>query len=143
MKKPVQFFLRCDPDARFFYSVEFHPTQKSMIRAIETLQQEKMSKLERNSRAMCLRFRLKPEPGQPKGHEFLGTIYFVRGDADMSVVTHELTHAAVGWAKASKCNPLGKHFAYSKDPEEKFARTLQYMLEQFYLTAPRVLENAA
>lgn len=129
---PTRFLLRCDPDGRYFYSVEVHPNQKAMLRAMHKLGAPKKHSLD--SRAACLRYELKkPHPA----HEQIGTIFFNREDAGVEVVMHELAHAAVGWARKVGIQPVDapKRVRYRDDPEERFVTCLQYMVRQFY--APR------
>lgn len=128
MSKVRKFYLRCDPSARFFYGVEIHPTKKSMLRSIRRL--EGSSKHAEDSRAVCLRFELKEKP---QDHEQIGILYFVKTDMSTDVVVHELTHAACGWARRVGIDTLGprKRHRYLNDPEERFAREIQFLVQQF------------
>jgi hypothetical protein len=120
-----------------------------MLRAIAELEGRKLSdftSLELGSEAVCLRYRVSTKGVPPeirRKHRLIGTIFFIRGRAPMSTVVHELAHATVGWAKRTKVDPLHQTSRYASCPEERFARTLQFMVEQFYEHAPRALGNAA
>lgn len=105
------------------------------------------SATELDSRAICLRYRVnKKELHRTilKRKEPLGTIFLQYGDSELGVVAHEIgAHAAIGWARAAKVNPLRQSKNYWKCPEERFARTVQFLFEQFYKLAPAAIAKAA
>jgi hypothetical protein len=145
MSKPVaEFDLSCGSDSRFFYRVQFWATTKEMISAIGTLRGFSAVDDE-DARAMCLRYVKELVTGEGKGASVqktgeLGTIFFTRWDAGPEVVVHELTHAAIGWAKRARVNPLKVPARSNRrvaDQEEKFAETFQYMFEEFYRQAQK------
>lgn len=149
MKKFVQFYLGTDPEAKFFYSVEIHFSRKSMLRAIVNLKGKKeVDPEEKDTRAVCCRFvsvwpDTDPEKRRlQKKHQQLGTIFFFHGDMDSGVVLHELTHAAIGWARKARVNPFRPSRIWDQCPEEKFAATLQFMSRQFYRFSQRALTKA-
>lgn len=145
MKPVAEFVLPCDPDVKHFYVVRFYATQAEMIAAMAALRGAPQDE-DWDARSMCLRYvrEISHEPTGPlKKTGELGTLFFVKGDAGPEVVVHELTHAAIGWAKRKKVNPLKHSGIYRKCPEEKFAYTFQFMFEQFYQKAPAALAVAA
>jgi hypothetical protein len=128
VRKTIQFFLRCNATASLFYSVEVHPTKKSLVKAINALGAKGQHALD--SRAVCLRFTMQnPHPQ----FEQIGTIFFVGDDIGLEVVMHELAHAVCGWARKIGIQPIGprKALRYANDPEERFAHCLQYLTRQF------------
>lgn len=134
MKKPIQFFLRCDAKAALFYAVEVHPTKKSLVKAINALGAKGKHALD--SRAVCLRFTMQnPHPQ----FEQIGTIFFVEDDIGLEVVMHELAHAVCGWARKVGIQPIGpqKELLCADDPEELFARRMQYLTCQFLQEAQK------
>lgn len=141
MSKPVaEFTLQCSPDSRYFYRVQFWATSKEMINAIGALRG--FSAIEdEDARAMCFRYVKEITTGdtfQKTGE--LGTIFFTRWDAGPEVVVHELTHAAIGWAKRARVNPMKAPARSNRrvaDQEERFAETFQYMFEEFYRQAQK------
>lgn len=138
---PVQFFLACDLAAKHFYSVEIYPTQGMMQQAIADLKGCTLRST-KDDEAVCLRYDVKTStaPAELRGkHKLIGTIFFYRGGMPVSTVVHELTHAAVGWAKKARVNPLKRSASYTRCPEEKFARCVEYLTAQFYQHAPRAL----
>jgi hypothetical protein len=143
--EPASFFLTCGPDSDWFYAVEFYPTAEAMLQAIAKLRGKAPTKADRDARAVCLRY--VAEGRNRKGRlvetRELGTLFFVRGDAPPEVVVHELTHAAIGWARRTKVDPMKRSDRYERCQEEKFTRTFQHMFEEFYQKAPRVLSAAA
>lgn len=142
MSRPVaSFSLSCGSNSRYFYRVQFWATSKEMADAIGALRG--FSTLEdQDARAMCFRYVKEVVTGEcfQKTGE-LGTLFFTRWDAGPEVVVHELTHAAIGWAKRARVNPMKRARTNRpvQDQEEKFAETFQYMFEEFYRQAQKAL----
>jgi hypothetical protein len=139
----TQFYLPCGIKSDLFYVVEFYASQQELVAAVAALR-GRPDKNDIDARAMC--FRYVAEGRGPTGRlrrtGELGTLFFVKGDAGPEVVVHELSHAAIGWAKRAKVDPL-KHRNSAHCGEEKFASTFQFMFEQFYEKAPAALAVAA
>jgi hypothetical protein len=143
MKPVAQFMLQCGTFSPFHYLVEFYATQAEFVEAVTKLR-GRPDPNDLDARAMCFRYvaEYRGESGRMRRTGELGTLFFVKGDAGPEVVVHELSHAAVGWAKRARVNPL-KHNHRLNCGEEKFATTLQFMFEQFYEKAPAALAAAA
>lgn len=133
--KPLQFFLPTDASARYFYVVELYDTQKEMCDAVREINPGACRPGEELECA-CLRYvvasRDKRFRRLQKKHDQIGTLYFFRSKAYGGSVVHELTHAAVGWAKRARVDPLKQSNNYDKCPEERFARTMQFLYEEFF-----------
>lgn len=144
-KDVLRFFLQCDPRARRYFAVEVHPDRESMRREIVRLGGKRRDT--RNTRAVCLRIKLK-DPDEK--HEAIGIILFVRDDMGPEVVVHELTHAALGWARevgVKPISPFSRRQSQASDQEEQFVCQLQSLFEQFYqrlreASAPKALAAA-
>jgi hypothetical protein len=131
---PTQkFFISCGRGDRYFYAVEIHPTKRSMLRSISKYDLG-LERHASDSRACCLRFQLNGPDVAKCPLEQIGTVFLHREDCGLEVVAHELTHAAIGWARRSKVQPVTRprRVRYSEDPEERFARCLQHLVSQFY-----------
>lgn len=131
--KLLRFFVPCDRELRQFYTVEIHPTKRSMLREVERLDSSPRVRREaKNSRAICLRYTLKNAEKGP--HEPIGSILFVKGDTPIDVVVHELVHAVIGWARRQGVSPVQppKKFRGQDDPEERFATAFQFLFTMFY-----------
>lgn len=138
-EKSVQFFVPCDPTLRYFYSVEIHPTEESMHRAIAKLRGHRPTRNDLSAKAVCLRFKLETDNKTlQRKHDQLGTIYFVQGQFTPEEAVHELVHAAIGWAKRVRIDPRKQSDDYTKCPEERFARTLQFMHLHFFQCLNRI-----
>jgi hypothetical protein len=62
----------------------------------------------------------------------IGEVHFHRDQLDSETVTHEFTHAALGWAERVGCDPTGEGSEdYWNDPEERFCYALGEMVGQF------------
>lgn len=144
---PRVFNLPCDDTGRFFFKVEFHPTEQSMHAAIGSLRGW-IDPEDSEALAMCMRYVKErcDDQGNFRRTGELGTIFFVEGTATTEVVSHELTHAAIGWAKRCRVNPMkrpSRKGHYVAEHEERFARTFQILFSKFYELAPKALAEAA
>ena len=132
-------FIECTPDARYFYAVEFYSSELEMKRAVAKLGAADARGLGR-LQACCVRYKFLAEPGKRalmRKHEPIGTLFFVAGKAPREAVTHELTHAALGWARRTGVNPLTRNRrSYRRCPEERFANVVQHLHEEFYRKIP-------
>lgn len=127
---PLVFTVDCDE--RHFFWVQIHPDEASMIRAIRELR-GRPDKTDSDLRACTLRYvRTEGKKILPE----LGVIFFVRGDIPNGAVVHEMTHAAIYWARRVKIDPTKSSKRYSQCPEERFAYTLQSLVEQFDRKCP-------
>lgn len=121
----IQFFIRCEPDSELFYAVEIYPTEQEMQTAVGKMRGYPL-RSDQDIRALCLRYVAegRNEKGRLVRTGELGTIFFHQSDLDGDVVVHELTHAAIGWAKRARVNPC------SKNGEERFACVSQSLFQQ-------------
>lgn len=108
----------------YFYFVEIHPTERSMLEAIKALS----GRVCKDAVALCLRYVSKEKV---QGFEPLGTLYFQSCDKkNLGVVVHELTHAAIGYCNRTGLVPTNAK-RKKKSDEEKFAQLLQDLIEQY------------
>lgn len=147
MSEPVRFFLDCGDDQHHFYVVEVYETRAAMQRAMDKLDAPRGSK---QALAVTLRYKAdyRTKQGRLRLSPELGTLFFTRGEMAPDVVVHELTHAAIGWARRRRINPMKQTRRYSSCPEEKLAHTMQTLFTQFYAEAakcltPVILKEAA
>lgn len=135
MAKPLHFFLPTGPEARYFYVVELYETREEMCAAVRKLNPEGCRPGEVLECA-CLRYVVagasKRFRALQKKHDQIGTLFFVLPELDKGQVVHELVHAAVGWAKRAEVNPLLQSDDYSACQEERFAKTVQFLYDQFF-----------
>ena len=138
MSEPVRFFLDCGDDRHHFYVVEVYESSAAMQAAMAQLNAPRGSK---QAQAVTLRYKAdyRTKQGKLRLSPELGTIFFVRGEMGPEVVVHELTHAAIGWARRRRIDPMKHTNRYSSCPEEKLAYTMQNLFTQFYAEAAKHL----
>jgi hypothetical protein len=123
-----RFAIACDEDARHFFIVEVHPTRLEMLEAIRQLAKQRTGQ---DTCALCLSY-LASYEALP-GREELGTLFFSREDFTPEVVAHELTHAALAWARRRRINPLKRSRGNRvTGAEERFATLVQSLTRQVY-----------
>ncbi len=126
--KNVDEFLVSPDCGRHHFIVEVHPTWNSYRKS------RRLQCTPGRSKAI---FRWFGRPRKQGRKTVLGAVVFRLGELTPSVVAHEMFHATVFWAHHIGINPNEPVTSYAQDPEERCARGLDRMVEQFYLKQPK------
>ena len=126
-KPLLRTFLRCEPNALFFFTCEVYETERKMVKALHSWG------VKGGARAAMLPTISRDAKGRVLPE--LGMVFLCLPNLEPYIIAHEMHHASFYWARHVGVNPMKERLggSYRNNPEERTVAVMTYMMKQFYV----------